>query len=188
MSTRLAALGPRICIMGPSNSGKSTLALAIAARCGLRPVHMDQLYHLPGTDWAQRPQSEFLALHEAAIAGERWVIDGNYSICLEQRLARATGVILLDSATMVSLWRYLRRTCFEKQGRAGALEGGRDSVKWDMIHHIGFATRANRRRYARLFEHLVLPKIILDTARVIEDFYRDEELSREFLGGRRFQG
>ena len=43
-------LGPRICIMGPSNSGKSTLADAIARACDLPVVHLDQLHHLPGTD------------------------------------------------------------------------------------------------------------------------------------------
>lgn len=39
----LSSLGPRICILGPSNSGKSTLATAIARKCDLRPVHLDQL-------------------------------------------------------------------------------------------------------------------------------------------------
>ncbi|MET3722789.1 hypothetical protein [Sphingomonas trueperi] len=44
-------LGPRLCILGPSNSGKSTLAFAIAAARGLPPIHLDQLHHLPHTDW-----------------------------------------------------------------------------------------------------------------------------------------
>ena len=51
----LDTLGPRICILGPSNSGKSTLADAIAAKQGLEPIHLDRLYHLPHTDWQPRP-------------------------------------------------------------------------------------------------------------------------------------
>ena len=39
-------------------------------------------------------------------------MDGNYSSCLPQRLARATGLILLDLSTPLSLWRYARRTWF----------------------------------------------------------------------------
>ena len=35
----LSDLGDRICILGPSNSGKSTLADAIARKRGLEPVH-----------------------------------------------------------------------------------------------------------------------------------------------------
>ena len=147
----LDTLGPRICILGPSNSGKSTLADAIAAKQGLEPIHLDRLYHLPHTDWQPRPAGEFLTLHDAAIAGERWVMDGNYSSCLPQRLARATGLILLDLSTPLSLWRYARRTWFERD-RRGALDGGRDSVKWSMIRHIVVATPPNRsamRSYTR---------------------------------------
>ena len=78
-------------------------------------------------------------------------MDGNYSSCLPQRLARATGLILLDLSTPMSLWRYARRTWFERD-RRGALDGGRDSVKWSMIRHIAVATPPNRsamRSYTR---------------------------------------
>ena len=142
----LDELGPRICIMGPSNSGKSTLADAISRARGLGVVHLDQLHHLPHTDWVPRPADEFTVLHDAAIEGSSWVVEGNYSRLLPRRLERATGFILLDISTTVSLYRYVRRCWFERD-RRGALEGGRDSVKWDMIRHITVATRASRRRY-----------------------------------------
>ena len=149
----LAALGPRICIMGPSNSGKSTLAQAIGTAYGLPVVHLDRLHHRPHTDWQPRPEAEFLALHDAAIEAERWVMDGNYTRCLPQRLARATGVILLDVPTLTSLGRYLAR-CWSAGARIGGLEGGRDSVKWAMLYHIAVTTRqppplSRHRRYRR---------------------------------------
>jgi len=87
----LSELGNRICILGPSNSGKSTLADAIARKRNLEVVHLDLLFHLPNTDWEQRPKGEFMALHDTAIAGERWVMDGNYAIGMPQRFQRATG-------------------------------------------------------------------------------------------------
>lgn len=95
--TTLDELGPRICILGPSNSGKSTLAEAIAGKRDLPAIHLDQLFHTPHTDWIPRPAQEFVHLHDAAIAQEQWVMDGNYSRTLPQRLARATGLILLDT-------------------------------------------------------------------------------------------
>jgi len=166
----LSDFGDRICILGPSNSGKSTLANAIARKRGLEAVHLDQLFHLPNTDWEQRPRNEFIALHDAAIAGERWVMDGNYSFCMPQRLRRATGLILLDISTASSLLRYFRRTLFEKD-RLGALEGGRDSVKWDMIRHIAVTTPRNRKKYQSMFEELDLPKLQLTSVRAIKQCF-----------------
>ncbi|MEY1662329.1 hypothetical protein [Isoalcanivorax beigongshangi] len=114
----LAQLGPRVVILGPSASGKSTLATRIAARQQLPVVHLDQLYHRPGSDWQPRPLAEFAAQHQAAVATPAWVMEGHYSTLLPARLARATGLIVLDASTAVSLWRYLRRTRTVIRGRA----------------------------------------------------------------------
>ena len=173
----LDELGPRICIMGPSNSGKSTLANVIARMRGLDAIYLDQFYHLPHTNWVPRPADEFAALHDAAIAGSRWVIEGNYSRLLPQRLERATGFILLDVPTVVSLYRYVRR-CWGKRDRPGALKGGLDSVKWDMIHHIVVATRTNRSRYQQIFGETCLPKVRLHSIKALAEFYRLNGISR----------
>ena len=164
---QLADLGERICILGPSNSGKSTLAEAIERKRGLEVVHLDLLYHLPNTDWEVRPADEFVTLHDAAITGERWVMDGNYSKCMPQRFLRATGLILLDISTPASLFRYYRRTLFERE-RLGALGGGRDSIKWGMIYHIAVVTPKNRKRYANMFNDIDLPEVRLTSIRAIK--------------------
>ena len=174
---RLSELGQRICILGPSNSGKSTLADAIARNLGLNAIHLDQLYHLPNTNWKMRPTGEFLALHEEAVAGDRWVIDGNYSKCFPQRFRHATGIILLDISTAASLFRYVRRTLFDGR-RIGALEGGQDSLKLSMLHHIAMVTPANRRRYADVYRQLRLPKVYLPSIRAIDARFKEWELER----------
>lgn len=173
----LLELGERICILGPSNSGKSTLANAIARKHGLKAVHLDQLYHLPHSDWKPRPMEAFVALHDEAIMDDAWVIDGNYSKCMPQRFRRATGLILLDISTPLSLLRYIRRT-WSGQGRAGGLEGGRDRIKWDMLHHIAVVTPRHRKRYAQMYRHIGLPKIFLPSARAISECYRQWDLLR----------
>ncbi|WP_426167344.1 AAA family ATPase [Sandarakinorhabdus sp. DWP1-3-1] len=177
MHPSLAELGPRICIMGPSNSGKSTLARSIGRARDMPVVHLDQLHHRPNTDWEPRPLAEFIALHDAAIAGERWVMDGKYRVCLPQRLQRATGLILLDVGTLTSLVRYLRRTCFETD-RAGGLEGGGEHIKWEMLHHILVAGRASWRGYEARLATVALPVVRLPNPQALADFYRDERLTR----------
>lgn len=173
----LLEFGPRICIMGPSGSGKSTLAVAIGHALALEPIHLDQLHHQPGTNWQPRPAEEFAALHDAAILGPRWVMEGNYSRLLPQRLARATGLILLDVSAPTSLMRYLKRCWFDRT-RHGGLEGAGDRVNGEMLRHILLVSPANRGRYRQVFEALDLPKLRLGSARAIAAFYRRHNLAR----------
>lgn len=161
----LESFGRRIMICGPSNSGKSTLALAIAEKLDLIPVHLDQLRHLPNTDWVQRSDAEFARLHDEAILPDGWVMDGNYSsadghssVLMPKRLKRATGIILLGDNRWTSLARYLRRTLFQRR-RAGALDGALDSVKWAMIRWIMVNSPRNLRRYRQDLPKSGLPFI-----------------------------
>ncbi|WP_459623901.1 P-loop NTPase family protein [Burkholderia sp. 3C] len=158
--------------MGPSNSGKSTLAGAIGRSFALPVIHLDQLFHQPDTHWQPRPQREFIALHDRAIAEDNWVMEGNYSVCLPQRLQRATGFILIDTPTAISLLRYLRRTLFERD-RPGALAGAEDKVRWEMVRHIAVTTRANRARYAEMFNDIGLPKVRMTSAHAVRTFCRE---------------
>lgn len=162
-------------MLGPSGSGKSTLAQAIGDSRGLPVVHLDQYRHLEGTQWELRPDEEFAQLHNDAVATERWVIDGSYSKLMPQRLARATGVILLDISTARSLARYVRRT-LTSGPRAGGLAGTRDRLSWEMVHYIAVHTRPNRLRRRELFERLDIPGVLLPTPAAVSDFYRDERL------------
>lgn len=104
-------------------------------------------------------------------------MDGNYSKLMPQRFARATGLIVLDVPTPVSLMRYVRRSVFERD-RHGALEGGRDSVKWNMVRHILVTTPKNRRSYAELFNQSSLPKMRLASPAAVDEAYEDWGLSR----------
>lgn len=174
---QLSALGDRICVLGPSNSGKSTLADVLAQKLNVPAVHLDRLHHKPFTDWQPRPPGEFAELHAAAIATDRWVMDGNYSRFFPQRFQRATGIILLDVSTLTSVTRYLRRT-LSNGPRIGGLDGGRDSVKLDMLHHIAVVQRKNRKRYAAICSTIGLPVLSLASAHAIDSIYAQWGLDR----------
>lgn len=147
----LASLGRRIVIMGPTNAGKSTLAVALAKQLDVPALHVDLFRHQPGTNWVQRPTPEFHALHDQAITADEWVIDGNYTEVLPQRLARATGVIVIDDALWRRYCRYFLRTLGLKP-RAGNLEGNRDSIKWEMIHWLWHTRHAAQRSRVKATE------------------------------------
>lgn len=97
----------RVIIIGPCGSGKSTLARELAPQLGLPLVHMDQLGWQPG--WVETPDDELRARLAEAVAGERWLIEGNYGSTIAQRLERADTVIYLDFPIRLCLWRLLRR-------------------------------------------------------------------------------
>ncbi|MBP2198826.1 AAA family ATPase [Pantoea cypripedii] len=171
----LEALGPRICIMGPSNSGKSTLAEAIARKTSLPAIHLDRLYHMPDSNWVPRDTAEFLRLHSDAVSQEKWVMDGNYKKCIPERLERATGFILLDLPTHISLLRYIRR-CYSANPRVGGLKIGREHIKWDMIKHITLVTPGNRKSYKIMYEQIPLPKLLLATPENVNEYFKHWKL------------
>jgi len=173
----LADLGRRIVIFGPSNSGKSTLAEALSHKLGIPAVHLDQLHHTPNTDWVPRPREEFHALQRDAVAGDAWVMDGNYSALVAERLARATGAIVLDDNHWLRLGRYFNRTLFQHR-RPGGLGGKKDSIKWSMIHWFAFASRHNGARYRAMVGATPLPRIFCGSMREVRALYRAWELER----------
>lgn len=167
----LEAFGNRIVIFGPSNSGKSTLAHALSQRLGIPAIHLDHLRHLPYTDWQVRPDAEFAALHDAAILGESWAMDGNYSVLVPQRLARATGVVVLDGNHWFRFWRYLRRTLSPRE-RAGGLPGNKDSIKWEMVQWVLVKSRRHGGKYERMGRESGLPMVVCRNARELNQLYR----------------
>ena len=168
----LSDLGRRIMICGPSNSGKSTLALAIGRKIGVPAIHLDRFQHLPNTDWQPRPKTEFKELHDAAILEDAWVMDGNYSWLMPQRLARATGIVLVSDNRWANFGRYLRRTLFQPD-RAGHLEGARDSLKWSMVRWILIASPEALIRYRETLPAAGLPFVEAKSMPALRELYRD---------------
>lgn len=172
----LQALGDRIMVLGPSNAGKSTLALALSEKLNLPAVHLDQLQHLPNTDWQARPEAEFKALHDEAITAEKWIIDGNYSRLMPRRFERATGAILITSNHWLRLARYLKRTLINPSARAGSLDGGQEYLKWEMIDWILFKTPNNSARYSKMIRNVTFPTIECRTPSELNALYQNWNL------------
>lgn len=174
----LAALGRRICILGPSNSGKSTLTHALAQNLDVPSVHLDVLRHIPNTAWEPRPLEEFVAAHDAAITGEGWVIDGNYSVGLPQRLERATGVIWIDPPLWGCIGRYLKR-CFQKPDkRFGRLDGATREFSFELIHYTLTQYPKKKPKYAAMIAaRPALPFIYLASMKHLNALYAAWELA-----------
>ena len=88
-------LGRRVLVDGMMGAGKSTFTRALAARTGLPVIHLDLNYWKPG--WARPLDDEWRERQRTLLAGEAWIIDGNYNETLPLRLERAETVVFLDT-------------------------------------------------------------------------------------------
>ncbi len=108
----------RISVVGSSGSGKSTLAGRLAAALDVPHVELDAINWQPGwVDLNSHDPDEFLRRTYAALAGESWVTDGNYSRVAEATRARATDVVWLDYPKALIMSRVIRRSFVRAIGR-----------------------------------------------------------------------
>lgn len=131
----------RIVVIGTSGSGKSTVARRIGDRLGMPVVELDALHHLPG--WEPRPVEEFRGLVAEAIAGHRWVVDGNYTIVRDLVWPRTQTVLWLDYPRRIVMSRVVRRSLrrvvtrqelwhglYERWGNLLSLEPEKSIIVW----------------------------------------------------------
>ena len=123
----------RISVVGTSGSGKSTVARELAAAIGVPHLELDSVFHQP--DWAPLPAEEFRQRVTAAIAGDGWVIDGNYSVIRDLVWARADTVVWLDlpkrTVMRQLVWRTLRRVAGRQELWNGNTERWRNFFSWN---------------------------------------------------------
>jgi len=98
----------RLLIIGCCGAGKTTLALALGQKLGLPVHHLDTLWWLP--NWQHDSRENFDRKLADLLRQDSWIIEGDYSRTLPERLKFADTVIQLKFPPLVCLWRVLKRT------------------------------------------------------------------------------
>ena len=112
-------------MVGNSGSGKSTCARAISERTGLPWLQLDAVFHQP--NWTPLPTPEFRAIVADAVAGEGWVIDGNYAgTVADLVVARADTVLWFDLPRHVVMRQIIGRTLRRIATREELWNGNRE--------------------------------------------------------------
>lgn len=88
------SIGNKILVLGCPGSGKSTFARALAARTGLPLIHLDNVWWR--ADGSHISRDEFDRALAGLLAGEKWIMDGDYSRTYEVRVRACDTVIFLD--------------------------------------------------------------------------------------------
>ena len=117
----------RVVVVGPGGAGKTVFAERLSQRTGIPVVHLDRIFYRDG--WAELPREEAVAALEAAIAGERWIVDGNFLDAGDSRFERADTVVFLDLPRWLCLARIVRRRIRDR-GKARADLPGSEGLDW----------------------------------------------------------
>jgi len=88
-------VGTRVVVVGFAGAGKSTLSRSLAARTGLPLIHLDLEYWKPG--WTHPSEEEWREKQRGLVAGDAWILDGNYVETLDLLLDRANTIVLIDT-------------------------------------------------------------------------------------------
>jgi len=101
----------RYVVVGTSGAGKSVFGRSLAQATNSRYIELDELHW--AENWIERPDADFAEAVRDAVKGDRWVVDGNYSVVRELIWPRATHVLWLNFSRKIVfsrvLWRTLKR-------------------------------------------------------------------------------
>lgn len=146
----------RVVVLGTSCSGKTTFARSLAHALDVLHVELDELYWLP--NWTPRPVEEFHALVDDAVAGERWVMDGNYGSVRHLVWPRATTAIWLNYPFLLVMRRALWRTIRRAVTREELFSGNRESLRLSFLSRDSILVwvvrtyHRRRRAYREIFD------------------------------------
>ena len=141
-------------MVGTSSVGKSTLAASIAQLLKVPHVELDALHWEP--NWTEAPIEVLRERVRAAIAGDAWVVDGNYAKVRDLVWGRADAIVWLDLPLRTILWRYLRRTSRRVVRREELWNGNRERLssqifsRESLLWWILSTYRRRRREYPPL--------------------------------------
>src|SRR5262249_55473207 len=136
-------MSTRVSVVGSSGSGKTTLGKALAARLDVPFVELDSIFHQ--RNWTELPEDEFQARVRDAVAGDAWVVDGNYAAVRPIVLERATSVVWLDYSRPRVMQQVIRRSVSRGVTRQELWNGNREDprtwldadhpIRWAWTHH-----------------------------------------------------
>jgi adenylate kinase family enzyme len=148
----------RVNVVGTSCSGKTTLARSLARELGVPHVELDALHWEPG--WTAAEPDVLRARVAAAVAAERWVVDGNYSATRDLVWPRTTLIVWLNLPFGLVFRRSLTRTFARIASGEELYNGNKESVR-NLLDADGipwWVIRTHHRRRREYRELLTRPE------------------------------
>lgn len=163
----------RICIIGGSGTGKTTLANNLGKQLKLPVYHIDGIHYLK--DWEVRNKDERDRIILEKIDEDKWIIDGTYNSTLKQRLEKADFIIYLDYSSIAQikgiLGRFIRNHGKEKQ----EIPGCNEKMSWEFFLWVVNWRKNKRKTIIENIKEVDNDKIyIFKTRRQLNKWYKNK--------------
>ncbi len=155
VSNRQPAVHRRIVVIGTSGSGKTTLARNIAHRLGIKHIELDELHF--GPNWTEVSEEVMQQRLVGALAGDCWVVDGNYGLLRDYIWSRAETIVWLNFSLPLIMARLTRRTFRHVFKHEELWHGNRESLRMALMSRDSILLwalttyRRRRKEYSFLF-------------------------------------
>lgn len=119
----------KIMLIGSGGAGKSTLAKQLGKKLNINVYHLDSLFWLP--HWQNTDITYKRNIQNELLKKSSWIIDGNYSSTLAERMQSADTIIYLQRSRWVCLYHVVKRW-FKYRGQS------RPDMQQDCPEHLDF--------------------------------------------------
>ena len=139
----------KVLVIGSGGAGKSTFARRLGEILGIDVVHLDALYWKPG--WIESSKAEWAETVRGVLKRDTWIMDGNYSGTLLERIDACDAVIFLDLPRTTCLWRVmLRRAMYRNATRPDMAKGCREHLSLEFFAWIWNYPKRSRPKVVKL--------------------------------------
>ena len=161
----------RICIIGGSGTGKTTLANNLGKQLNLPVYHIDGINYL--SDWTVRNEEERDKIILEKVAEDKWIIDGTYRSTLQQRLERSDYIIYLDYSSFAQvrgiLGRFIKGHGKEKQ----EIPGCEERMSWEFFWWVVNWRKNKRKTIIEILKNVNQEKVhIFNSRRKLNKWYK----------------